>query len=72
MCKQEQEIITDETMPLETFTIKEIGEILKIGTNSTYNLIHSKAFPVIKIGRSYRVPKEPFYTWLNESHTVPF
>ena len=50
MCKQTQ----------ETLTVKEVN----IGTNSAYNLIHSKAFPVIKIGQSYRIPKGPFYAWL--------
>lgn len=39
-------------------------QILKIGANSAYTLIHSKAFPVIKIGQSYRIPAEPFYAWL--------
>ncbi len=39
-------------------------EILKIGTNAAYNLIHSKAFPVIKIGQTYRIPSAPFYAWL--------
>ena len=54
MCKQTQ----------ETLTVKEVREILNIGTNSAYNVIHSKAFPVIKIGQSYRIPKGPFYAWL--------
>lgn len=48
----------------DTLTVKEIQQILKIGTNSAYNLIHSKAFPVIKIGQSYRVPREAFYAWM--------
>ena len=48
----------------ETLTVKEIQDILKMGTNSAYNLIHSKAFPVIKIGQSYRIPKGPFYAWM--------
>ncbi len=49
----------------DTLTVKEMQEILKIGTNSAYNLVHSKAFPVIKIGQSYRIPREPFYAWLS-------
>lgn len=48
----------------DTLTVKEMQRILKIGTNSAYNLIHSKAFPVIKIGQSYRIPKESFYAWM--------
>ena len=30
-------------------TVRDIQRTLKIGTNVAYNLIHSKAFPVIKI-----------------------
>lgn len=54
MCEKAQEILT----------VEEMRQILKIGTNSAYNLIHSGAFPVIKIGQTYRIPAEPFYAWL--------
>jgi hypothetical protein len=27
-------------------------------------LIHSRSFPVRKVGNSYRIPSEPFYKWL--------
>ena len=33
------------TAQMETLTIKEVKEIMKIGTNAAYNLIHSNAFP---------------------------
>lgn len=48
----------------EILTVEEMRQILKIGTNSAYNLIHSGAFPVIKIGQTYRIPTGPFYAWL--------
>lgn len=51
-------------MPQDTLTVKEMQQILKIGANSAYTLIHSKAFPVIKIGQTYRIPAEAFYAWL--------
>ena len=51
-------------MGQEILTVEEMRQILKIGTNSAYNLIHSGAFPVIKIGQTYRIPVEPFYAWL--------
>lgn len=54
----------------DTLTVKEIQSILKIGLNSAYNLIHSKAFPVIRIGRSYRIPRASFYAWLETSRAV--
>lgn len=43
-------------LPQETLTVKELQQILKIGVNSAYTLIHSKAFPVIKIGQTCRIP----------------
>lgn len=60
------------TAQMETLTIKEVKEIMKIGTNAAYNLIHSNAFPVIKVGNSYRIPKESFYAWLSQSRIVNF
>ena len=54
----------------KALTLKEMQDILQIGTNSAYSLLHSHAFPVIKIGRSYRIPAEPFYDWLNHSNAV--
>lgn len=53
---------------VETMTVKEMGAILRIGTNSAYNLIHTKTFPVLRVGNSYRIPVEPFYQWLNQAH----
>ena len=44
----------------EILTVEEMRQILKIGTNSAYNLIHSGAFPVIRIGQTYRIPQDPF------------
>ena len=54
----------------EIFTVEEVRQILKIGTNSAYNLIHSGAFPVIKIGQTYRIPTKPFYAWLANPGTA--
>ena len=48
-------------------TVRDIQRTLKIGTNVAYNLIHSKAFPVIKIGKNYRIPAEGFYAWLESA-----
>lgn len=53
-----------------TLTVKELQEVLKIGTNAAYTLIHSKAFPVIKIGQTYRIPTALFYAWLENPDTA--
>lgn len=44
--------------------VKDIQRILKIGQVAAYRLIHSGAFPVIKVGHSYRIPEEEFYNWM--------
>lgn len=53
-----------------TLSVKDVKQLLNIGTAAAYNLIHSKAFPVIRIGNSFRIPKEPFFEWLKSSHTI--
>lgn len=59
-----------EKMQDSTLTVKELQGVLKMGTNAAYNLIHSKAFPVIKIGQTYRIPAASFYAWLENPGAV--
>ena len=54
MCEKTQEILT----------VEEMRQVLKIETNAAYNLIHSGVFTVIKIVKTYRIPAEPFYAWM--------
>ena len=39
----------------ETLTVRDIKQILNISINAAYNLIHSKSFPVIRIGGCSRI-----------------
>ena len=56
----------------ETLTVQEVQQILKLGRNAVYSLVHSGSFPVIRIGNLIRIPKEPFYAWLSQSHVVRY
>ena len=49
------------------YTIREIMDILNIGKNSAYNLIHSGNFHYVKIGGHYRISKKSFDEWLESS-----
>ncbi len=60
MCEKRQEILT----------VEDVRQVLKIGSNAAYNLVHSGAFPVIKIGQTYRIPANPFYAWLENPGAV--
>lgn len=49
----------------EILTVKDIQKIMNIGINGAYDLVRSHSFPVKKIGRSYRIPRDGFFHWLN-------
>ncbi len=53
-----------EDLPL-VLTPMDIAAVLGISRNTAYEVIHSKGFPVIKIGRQYRVSSELFIRWLH-------
>lgn len=59
-----------ENKQQEIFTVKEIQHILRIGQVNAYQLIRTPGFPVIKIGRAYRIPRASFYDWLSRQHCV--
>lgn len=65
MYKEDSTMAQQESI---TLSVKDVKRLLNIGTAAAYNLIHSKAFPVIRIGNSFRIPKEPFFEWLKSSH----
>jgi excisionase family DNA binding protein len=48
----------------QVYTVKDIQAILDISRNTAYELVKSRAFPVIKLGDTYRVSKEAFNKWL--------
>ena len=55
-----------EDLPL-FLTPPQIAEILQIGRSSAYELVRSKGFPAVKIGRSVRVYREAFVRWMQEN-----
>lgn len=48
---------------MEFYTLKEVQEILKIGSTSAYALVQRKDFPSMKIAGSYKIPKDEFEKW---------
>lgn len=52
----------------KVYTVKDIQEMLKISRTAAYKLINSNQFPVVRIGRSVRVPKEGFNQWTQEKY----
>lgn len=47
------------------YSVKDVANLLNIGMNKAYDLINQKEIPVIKMGRTIRIPKKAFESWLN-------
>lgn len=48
-----------------TLNVKEVATCLGIGLNSAYQLVHSKGFPALKIGKRIVVPIEKLEQWIS-------
>ncbi len=49
------------------YDMKSLHEVLPIGKNNLYALVHSKGFPKITVGKRIIIPKKAFEEWLSES-----
>ena len=52
---------------LEVYSYKDIMTMLGIGKNQAYLLIKSGKFPIIRIGKTYKVSKQVFDLWLHRT-----
>jgi excisionase family DNA binding protein len=57
---------TMEALPL-VLRASDIQRLLGISRVKTYELLHQQGFPVVRIGRAMRVPRDAFLRWLEES-----
>ena len=48
--------------------VATVAKVLGIAPSSSYELIHEKDFPALRIGNRVVVPKEAFIQWV-EQHT---
>lgn len=44
-----------------------VSKVLGISSASTYELMHEKGFPVLRVGSRMVVPKEKFIKWVEEN-----
>lgn len=45
-------------------TVDEAGKMLGVSRQTAYQLIHTKGFPTLRIGRRMLVPKEQLKAWI--------
>ena len=54
-----------EDLPL-ALKARHVQEVLQLSKLKTYEVLHREGFPLVKIGRAYRVPRDAFFRWLAE------
>lgn len=52
--------------PGKTMTIKEFSSEYRIGINKTYEIVHSKDFPMIKCGKKIIIFRSKADEWLEK------
>lgn len=52
---------------VEMLTVKDIQQHLCLSKNIVYQLIQMDSFPKIKIGNSYRIPKDKYEKWIEQN-----
>ncbi len=52
----------------DVLSVKDIQEILSIGTSKAYALAKSDAFRTVRVGPLIKIPKQSFLNWLNGSN----
>ena len=65
MKKDIKRVTNPDELPM-ILTPSDIATILGISRNRAYEYIHSKGFPVFKVGEKlYRIKKDKFLEWLD-------
>ncbi len=54
----------------ELLTAKELERLFKLSTPRVYELIHSKGFPTVRIGKHYRVNKEKLLAMIDSGFVI--
>ncbi|MDD4689411.1 MAG: helix-turn-helix domain-containing protein [Eubacteriales bacterium] len=54
-------------MDKQFYTMKELAELMPLGTTNLYNLVHSAGFPSIVINRKILIPVDGFEKWVKTS-----
>ena len=60
---------SNDELPL-AMNAKDVAGYLNISLTCAYNVMNSKGFPTIKIGKRLIVTKENFFNWLTTAKEV--
>lgn len=52
-------------------TVAEVAETMRVSKMTVYRLVHSGELPAVRVGRSFRVPREALDTYLRSAYIEP-
>jgi len=55
----------DSNMLPPILNVADVKEYLGIGLRQAYELVNGGFFPILKINRRLKIPRDPFLKWVN-------
>jgi excisionase family DNA binding protein len=49
-------------------TVAEVAEVMRVSKMTVYRLVHSGEMPAVRVGRSFRVPKDALDHYLSTAY----
>lgn len=58
-----------EKLPRDYLTVREVAAAMGIAHSTLYKNYLQMPFPILRVGRSYRIPKKPFVEYMRTGQT---
>lgn len=49
-------------------TVAEVADLMRVSKMTVYRLVHSNELPAVRVGRSFRVPRQSVHDYLRDSY----
>lgn len=59
-----------EKLPRDYLTAQEVAAVMGISCHTLYRQCKKFPFPVLRVGRNYRIPKQPFIRYMRTGRTA--
>jgi len=63
--------MTNTLNTLDLLSIDDVCELLCIGRNAVYTLLHAQAIKAFRIGRVWKIPAASVYLYICENANLP-
>lgn len=53
---------------IQFLTVAEVASVMRVSKMTVYRLVHSGHLPAVRVGRSFRVPRQAVQDYLRDSY----